>query len=193
MLATFVGMILAMRALGRIWWCECGGWALWKSDVWSSHCSQHLADPYTITHFSHGLLFWCLFAVVFDRWAPRIGARPAGVARRFTVPWRLVTARVAAAVWEVVENSPWVIERYRTVTMSLDYLGDSVVNAIGDVLACVAGFFTARWLGVTRTLILFVVLELALLLAIRDNLSLNVLMLTWPIEAVRSWQTAGHV
>ncbi len=188
--AVFAGMIAAMLFEGRIWWCACGSWALWKSDVWSSHCSQHVADPYSISHISHGLLFWCLFAWLADRLGPRYF--PAAAAR-FTIPKRLLLAVLAAAVWEVAENSTYVIERYRTVTMSLDYLGDSIINSTGDVLCCVLGFEIARRMGIAGTLLLFVAFELILLWTIKDNLSLNVLMLLWPVKAIKEWQSQGHL
>lgn len=187
-LATVALMVVAMRFEGRIWWCECGEPDLWKSSVWTSHCSQHLLDPYSASHFSHGLLFWCLFAWMTTGAVGRV----TGLASRFSVRWRLVAAVLLAAAWEVAENSPWVIERYRTATMSLDYLGDSVINAVGDVLCCIAGFFTARAIGVRWTLLLFMAIELVMLATIRDNLTLNVIMLVWPIEAIKQWQTQGH-
>jgi predicted MFS family arabinose efflux permease len=94
-----------------------------------------------------------------------------------------------AAAWEVVENTPMVIERYRTVTMSLDYMGDSIANSVGDVAACMLGFVIAKWAGWKWAMGIFVVTEIALLFVMRDNLTLNVLMLFWPIEAVKQWQS----
>lgn len=170
-------MILALRLEGRVWWCERGDWWPWRSDVWSPHCSQHLADPYTITHVSHGfILWWALW------WA----------ARRISIPWRACITLGVAAAWEVLENTPWVINRYREETMSLDYMGDSVVNATGDALAAVLGFFIARRLGWKWTLALLAATEIALLFTIRDNLTLNVIMLLHPVEAIKAWQSAGH-
>lgn len=169
-------MIAALRFEGRRWYCACEGPQLWVSNVWSSHCSQHLLDPYSLTHVSHGFVFCGLFALLLPR------ARPA---------WRLAGAVAIAAGWEVLENSSLVIDRYRQATMSLDYLGDSVTNSLGDVLCCAVGFVLARRLGWKGTLLAFVVSELVLLALIRDNLTLNVVMLTWPIDAVREWQAAG--
>lgn len=186
---VLIATVITLRLEGRIWYCECGGWEPWKSDVWSSHCSQHVSDPYTISHISHGLLFWCLFHWLFDRLGPR---RFPAVAARITTPWRLALSVFAAAVWEIAENSTWVIERYRTVTMSLDYMGDSVTNATCDVLFCALGFYVAQWLKLTRTLLLFAAFEVILLVTIRDNLTLNVIMLLTPIEAIKQWQMAGH-
>lgn len=185
-------MILALRLEGRRWWCACGEWSLWKSDVWSSHCSQHLADPYTFTHFSHGLIF-CGAIDLWTRRACRRGRSDATAGRPPAVGWSLCVVVALAAAWEVAENSAYVIERYRSVTMSLEYLGDSITNSVGDVLACIAGYFTARRLGWLKAAALFVAIEIALLILIRDNLTLNVLMLVWPVEGVKAWQTAGHV
>jgi hypothetical protein len=179
-LAAAALLILAaalLRAEGRIWWCECGEPRPWISDVWTRHCSQHLADPYTVTHISHGLLFF----IVLARAAPRLD-----------IGWRRAALVAAAAFWEVLENSPVIIERYRTETMSLDYLGDSIINSLGDILAAVLGFMLARRIGLVWSLALFAASELALLAVMRDNLTLNVLMLIHPIDAIKVWQTAGH-
>jgi len=150
----------------------------WITNVWSSHCSQHLSDPYSLTHLSHGLIFYTVLAFA---------------ASRLSVAWRLCIAVAVAGGWEVLENSPFIINRYRDSTMSLEYMGDSVVNALGDVLSCILGFYLARALGLWKTVALFVVLELALLFLMRDNLTLNVIMLLYPVEAIKEWQTAGHV
>jgi len=168
---------VALRCEGRIWWCACGSPRPWAADVWSSHCSQHLVDAYSVTHVSHGLIFFWLFAWLLPRWR---------------VASRLVCALALAAAWEVAENSAFVIERYRTETMSLEYLGDSVANALADVAFCALGFLAAGRLGLVRTVALFVATELLLLLWIRDNLTLNVLMLITPIDSIKAWQTFGH-
>lgn len=172
---------LVLRWQGRVWWCEEGDSAFWISDVWTSHCSQHWADPYTITHVSHGLIFWTVmwfWAGWMPRWAP-------------PVRWRLPIGVAVAAAWEIVENTEFVINRYRTVTMSLDYMGDSVANAVGDVIACGLGVLIARAIGWKWAMGLFVLTEIVLLFVMRDNLTLNVIMLFWPIEAIKQWQTPG--
>jgi hypothetical protein len=173
MLAT----VASLRYEDRVWWCVCRTPRVWIGDVWTSHCSQHLSDPYSLTHLSHGLIFFGLLYPL-RRW--------------LTQAWRFVIAVGIAAGWEVLENSQFIINRYRTATMSLDYLGDSVVNSVGDILCAGLGFWLARWLGWWRTVLLFVASELLLLALIRDNLTLNVIMLVWPIEAVKAWQAAGH-
>lgn len=185
-----IATVAVVRLEGRVWYCECGGWDLWKSSVWSSHCSQHVSDPYTISHISHGLIFWCMFHWLFDRVGPR---RFPMFAAKVTTPWRLVLSVFIAAVWEIAENSTWVIERYRSVTMSLDYMGDSVTNATCDVLFCALGFYIAQWLKFTRTLMLFIAFEIILLITIKDNLTLNVIMLLTPIQAIKDWQMEGQL
>lgn len=169
--------VAALRMEGQPWWCEIGDWWPWISDVWTSHCSQHLIDPYSITHMSHGLIFY------WAMWPLR---------KKIPLGWRFCIAVLIAAAWEVVENSPFVINRYRESTMSLNYLGDSAVNSLGDILSCAAGFYIARRLGFLWTVALFVATEVALLLLIRDNLTLNVIMLVKPVEAIKEWQSEGH-
>jgi hypothetical protein len=166
-----------LRAEGRRWWCACGQLYPWVSDVWTKHCSQHLADPYSLTHISHGLIFCVVLALVTRRW-------PAA--------WRLCVAVALASGWEVLENSPFIIDRYRQETMSLDYLGDSVANSLGDILSCALGFAMARRLGLWWSLAVFAAMEVALLVMIRDNLTLNVIMLIHPVQAIKAWQTVGH-
>ena len=174
---VLVGVAYQLRSQGRLWWCSCDYLLLWSGDPWSSDNSQHLLDPYSFTHVLHGFLFCGLIALI----APRL-----------TEAWQLWLAVSLEAVWEVVENSRSVIERYREETAALGYQGDTIVNSLADILLCAIGFVLARRLGFRRTLALFVVTEVALAVWIRDNLSLNVLMLIYPIEAVKEWQAAGH-
>ncbi len=175
--AVLVGVAYQLRSQGRLWRCSCDYVLLWSGDPWSSDNSQHLLDPYSFTHVLHGFLFCGLIALVF----PRLRGA-----------WQLWLAVSLEAVWEAVENSRFVIERYREETAALGYQGDTIVNSLADILLCGLGFLVARRLGFRRTLALFVVTEVALAVWIRDNLSLNVLMLIHPIEAVKEWQAAGH-
>jgi len=178
-------MVVAMRWQGRVWVSTSGKVALWHGDVWSSECSQQLFDPYSLTHASHGFIFAGL------TWsAHRLLGRRQGWEWLGDVRWRFALSILVAAGWEILENSPMVIERYRTATMSLDYLGDSVLNAVGDLISCSIGFVIARRLGLWKTAVLFAAVELVLLWLIRDNLALNVVMLIHPIDAVREWQSA---
>ena len=175
----FLALVAAvLRAMGRAWWCAAGDTALWSGDVWSRHNSQHLFDPYTLTHVLHGLL---LYALV---WALARGL--AGPAAR---AWIVL---VLEAAWEIFENTDAVIQRYRAATVSLDYFGDSVANSLGDIVACMAGYFAAGVLPVTVSVASFFVVDAVLVWWIRDSLLLNVVMLVHPVDAVKQWQMGGR-
>lgn len=160
---------------GRIPWCACGHWNIWAGDIWSAHNSQHVFDPYSFTHILHGVLFWCMLSWLWPR---------------MPLAWRLTITVFLEALWEMSENSQFIIQRYREATISLGYNGDSIINSLADIVCCCIGFALAQYLGWRRSLILFFVMELILLLWIRDNLTLNILMLTHPIEAIKTWQMA---
>lgn len=170
------GVVLALRLEGQPWWCRLGDLALWSGDIHSPHNSQHPFDPYSLTHLLHGIIFYALF-------------RPLAV--RMTPGARVVSALALEAAWEVVENSPPVIERYRRATIALGYSGDSVVNSLGDIASCGLGLYLAARLPARWSVALFVAVELFLLAFYRDNLTLNVLMLVWPVGAIKAWQAAG--
>lgn len=167
--------VLQLRHQGRTWWCACHQYFLWAGDIWSSHNSQHLFDPYTFTHILHGFAFcWLLSLVV-----PRLSAS-----------WRLALATLLEAAWEIFENTEFVIQRYREETLALGYNGDSVFNSFGDILTCIAGFMIAQRLGFKRSVVVFVATELVLLVWIRDSLLLEILMLIYPIDSLKAWQMA---
>ncbi len=165
-----------LRNQGRLWFCSCGNLYLWSANVWSSDNSQHLFDPYSFTHLLHGVIFFWILAWIIPR---------------LSLIWRLWLAISMEALWEVVENSDFIIQRYREETAALGYQGDTIVNSLGDILICGVGFVLAYCLGIRRSLVLFVVTEVALLLWIRDSLILNVVMLIYPIEGIKEWQ-AGY-
>lgn len=176
--AVVIFAIFTLHFQGRIWWCKWDAPVyLWSSDAWGTHNSQHLFDPYSFTHILHGLSFYGILYLIFRR--------------KISLAWLLFIAVLIESAWEVLENQNAVIERYRAATISLDYFGDSVTNSFGDVLCCIAGFFIAHKLAFWRSLALFVLTEIVLIFWIHDSLLINIIMLIYPIEAVKTWQTGG--
>ncbi|MHA1549571.1 MAG: DUF2585 domain-containing protein [Alphaproteobacteria bacterium] len=163
-------------AMGHPLICTCGFVKLWHGTVFSSETSQHLLDWYSPSHVIHGLIFYAALWLVARR-------QPAG--------YRLLAAIFVEVSWEVFENTPLIINRYREVTISLDYYGDSVINTVADILAMVAGFILAWRLPVWVSVALVMALEAYVGFMIRDNLALNVIMLVFPMEAIRVWQSGG--
>lgn len=167
-------MAVLMRWQGRLWWCKLGDYAVYINEAWkSSHTSQHFLDPYTFTHILHGVMFFWLAVLIF----PKLSAA-----------WQFFIGMSVEAAWEVLENTNYVIDKYRENTASLDYFGDSVFNSVGDALACAVGLWIAFKIGWWKSLIFFLLVEIVLLLWIRDGLLLNILMLIYPLEAVKNWQ-----
>lgn len=172
---TLAFVTFQLHYQGRLWLCSCGRFFLWVSEARSSDTSQHLLDPYSFTHVLHGVIFYWLLMLFMPRlwWS-----------------WQLWLAVAVEAVWEVVENSDFVIQRYREAG-ALGYFGDTIVNSLGDIVMCGFGFLLARYLGFVRSLALFVAVEVVLLFWIRDSLLLNIVMLIYPVEGIKQWQ-AGY-
>lgn len=165
-------VILAIQ--GRVVWCEAGDLWPWSWTIISRHNSQHIIDPYSFTHILHGILEFWLIGLVFYK---------------LPMAWRFVIAIFIESSWEVVENTSYIINRYREATLSLDYFGDSITNSLADIVCCGLGFMIAKKIGSWWSLALFIATETILILTIRDSLILNIIMLIYPLDAIKGWQT----
>lgn len=177
--------LAVLMSYGRRWWCACGSWVPWSFDINGSHNSQHFLDPYSVSHFEHGLFFF-IFLWLFRS--------------RLSLTSRLVCAAGIECGWEMLENSSFIIDRYRAATISLDYYGDSMINSLSDVLFASLGFVvTARFPSLETDRrrfwiywgLVVMVCELGLIFTVRDSLAINCIMLVHPIEAIRTWQAGG--
>jgi hypothetical protein len=173
----FIGLAAwTLYFMGRIPICKCGYVKLWHGGRGDAEVSQHLADWYTWSHVLHGVLLYWLLAILSRG--------------HLSVAARLVLATLIEGAWEVLENTPFIIERYRAQTISRDYLGDTILNSVGDMLAALVGFLIAARLPAWVTVTLVVAIEGALLWLVRDNLILNVIMLLYPLDWIKAWQQA---
>lgn len=172
-------IILATAAIllfmGRVPICKCGTVKLWYFELMTSEGSQHLIDWYSPSHLLHGILFYGMLWLF---------------ARRLDISWRLVIATLIEAAWEILENTNAVIERYREVTISLDYFGDSVINSMADLVAMLVGFWLARRIPVWASVAIVIGFEVLTTALIRDGLALNIIMLLYPLDIIRDWQAA---
>jgi hypothetical protein len=176
-LAVMIATAAIELWMGRLPFGPDGRFGWLETNIWSSEQSQRVLDPYSFSHVLHGFLFYGLIWLV---------------ARRLPLRTRFLITVVLEAGWEILENSPLVIDRYRAVTISLGYVCDSVLNSLSDIVMCAIGFLLAARLRLAGSIALIVTVELLMLVLIRDNLTLNILMLLTPIEAIRQWQMQGH-
>jgi hypothetical protein len=175
-LLVLAATALILLLMGRPPICTCGTIALWVGEANSSKTSQMLSDWYSASHVVHGLLFYAGLWLLFRKWP---------------VEMRFLAALLIEASWEIIENTPMVINRYREETAALGYTGDSVLNSMSDIATMGLGFLIARKLPTFAAICVVIALELVPLIVIRDNLTLNVWMLLAPNEALKSWQSGG--
>lgn len=176
-----VTIIIVLAAIILLWMgrepiCKCGYVKLWHGVTMSAENSQHISDWYSFSHIIHGFLFYGGLWLIGSKWS---------------VGTRLILATLVESGWEVFENTDMIINRYREVTISLDYYGDSVINSVFDIALMVLGFYAAMRMPVWLTIALALAMELIVGAVIRDNLLLNIIMLVWPLDAIRNWQAGG--
>ncbi|NNC53020.1 MAG: DUF2585 domain-containing protein [Erythrobacter sp.] len=186
--ATIAAIIVTLATLAILFAmdrppiCECGYVSLWYGDINASGNSQHLSDWYTPSHIIHRMIFYALGWLLFTKWG--LGGKSAG-------KWSFTLAVAIEAAWEIVENTPLVIDRYRSVTVNWGYSGDSIINSLADIGWMSFGFYLALKLPVKVTIALAIIMEIVAALVVRDNLTLNVIMLLYPFEFIREWQAMG--
>ncbi len=173
LLVFLIIMTVYLNTQGRLWFSASGDVLLWVGDAFSNENSQQLLDPYSFSHFLHGVIFFFILKYTF---------------RNFSLESRFVASVMMEGCWEMLENSAIIINRYRDATAALGYNGDTIYNSYGDLLSCSIGFIVARYVGLKWSILLFIAIELICLFWIKDNLTLNVIMLIYPIEGIKDWQ-----
>jgi hypothetical protein len=172
----FATQAVVLFKFGQPLICACGYISLFVKDVWSSQMSQQIADWYTFSHIIHGFIFYLLLWLLFPR-----------------VPflWRLAIAVGIEAAWEILENTPWLIQEYRKQALARGYVGDSILNSLMDTVAMSVGFILAKKLPWKWILTLAIIMEIGVALMIRDNLTLNILNFIYPTEFITTWQSGA--
>jgi hypothetical protein len=176
-LAVVLVTIAVEAWMGRLWFGPDGRFGWLETDIWSSSQSQRVFDPYSFSHLLHGLGFYAFMWLV---------------AKKHSISARFLGAVMLEGVWEILENSPMIIDRYREYTIAQGYIGDSILNSVSDIVMAAIGFVIAWRLTLLQSLAFVVVTELVMLALIRDNLTLNIVMLVWPLDSIRAWQMVGH-
>lgn len=177
LLAVVLVTIAVEAWMGRLWFGPDGRFGWLETDIWSSSQSQRVFDPYSFSHLLHGVGFYALLWLV---------------ARKHSISWRFLAAVMLEGVWEILENSPMIIDRYREYTIAQGYVGDSILNSVSDIVMAAIGFLIAWRLTLIQSVAFVVLTELVMLALIRDNLTLNIIMLIWPLDSIRDWQMAGR-
>ena len=177
LLAIVLVTIVVERSMGRLWFGPDGRFGWLETDIWSSSQSQRVFDPYSFSHILHGLGFYALLRLI---------------AGKASISTRFVLAVALESVWEILENSPIIIDRYREYTIAQGYIGDSILNSASDLVMAAIGFVLAWRLTVLQSVLFVVATELLMLVLIRDNLTLNIVMLVWPMDSIKAWQMVGH-
>ncbi|MFZ9029208.1 MAG: DUF2585 family protein [Crocinitomicaceae bacterium] len=173
LIAFLIIMTVYLYIQGRLWFSASGDVLLWVGDAFSSENSQQLMDPYSFSHFLHGVIFFFVLKYAFGN---------------FSLESRFAASVMMEGCWEMLENSAIIINRYRDATAALGYNGDTIYNSYGDLLSCSIGFIVARYIGLKWSIFLFIAIELICLFWIKDNLTLNVIMLIYPIDGIKEWQ-----
>jgi len=174
----FIILIMAIIefSMGRLLICDCGYVSFWYNYANGPGNSQHLFDWYTFTHLIHGMFFYFILWFFF---------------RKMPLEKRLILAVLLAGLFEVFENSPMMIERYRQTELALGYVGDSILNSVSDIFAMFVGFIIAKKSKIWITILIVLVIEISLGIIIRDGLILNVINLIYPTEFIGQWQSGA--